>query len=136
MQLNPYLLFNGQCAAAFKFYENCLGGKIEVMMSHAGTPAESQVPANWRDKIIHARLVVGDKVLMGSDAPPDRYEAPKGFSISLGVDSPAEAERIFKALSAKGTVNMPLQKTFFAEGFAMVVDQFGIPWMILSQQPV
>jgi PhnB protein len=136
MQLNPYLLFNGQCAAAFKLYENCLGGKIEVMMSHAGTPAESQVPANWRDKIIHARLVVGDKVLMGSDAPPDRYEAPKGFSISLGVDSPAEAERIFKALSAKGTVNMPLQKTFFAEGFAMVVDQFGIPWMILSQQPV
>ena len=136
MQLNPYLLFNGQCAAAFKYYENCLGGKIEVMMPHAGTPAESQVPANWRDKIIHARMVVGDKVLMGSDAPPDRYEAPKGFSISLDVDSPADAERIFKALSAKGTVNMPLQKTFFAESFAMVVDQFGIPWMILSQQPV
>jgi PhnB protein len=134
MQLNPYLLFNGQCAAAFKFYENCLGGKIEVMMPHAGTPAESQVPANWRDKIIHARIVVGDKVLMGSDAPHDRYEAPKGFSISLEVDSPADAERIFKALSAKGTVNMPLQKTFFAESFAMVVDQFGIPWMILSQQ--
>jgi PhnB protein len=134
MQLNPYLLFNGQCAAAFKFYENCLGGKIEVMMPHAGTPAESQVPANWRDKIIHARILVGDKVLMGSDAPPDRYEAPKGFSISLEVNSPADAERIFKALSAKGTVNMPLQKTFFAESFAMVVDQFGIPWMILSQQ--
>jgi PhnB protein len=136
MQLNPYLLFNGQCAAAFKFYENCLGGKIEVMMPHAGTPAESQVPANWRDKIIHARMVVGDKVLMGSDAPPDRYEAPKGFSISLEVNSPADAERIFKELSAKGTVNMPLQKTFFAESFAMVVDQFGIPWMILSQQSV
>jgi PhnB protein len=133
MQLNPYLLFNGQCAAAFKFYENCLGGKIEVMMPHAGTPAESQVPANWLDKIIHARMVVGDKVLMGSDAPPDRYEAPKGFSISLDVDSPADAERIFKALSAKGTVNMPLQKTFFAESFAMIVDQFGIPWMILCQ---
>jgi PhnB protein len=134
MQLNPYLFFNGQCAAAFKFYENCLGGKIEVMMPHTGTPAESQVPANWRDKIIHARMVVGDKVLMGSDAPPDRYQAPKGFSISLDVDTPADAERIFKALSAKGTVNMPLQKTFFAESFAMVVDQFGIPWMILSQQ--
>src|ERR1700674_391001 len=136
MQLNPYLLFNGQCAAAFKFYENCLGGKIEVMMPHAGTPAESQVPANWRDKIIHARMVVGDKVLMGSDAPPDRYEAPKGFSISLDVDSPADAERIFKALSAKGTLSMPLQKTFFAESFSMLVDQFGIPWMILCQQPV
>jgi PhnB protein len=136
MQLNPYLLFNGNCAEAFKFYENCLRGKIETMMTHAGTPAESQVPPGWLDKIIHARMVVGDRVLMGSDAPPDRYKAPKGFSISLGVDSPAEAERIFKALSAKGTVNMPLQKTFFAESFAMLVDQFGIPWMILCQQPV
>jgi uncharacterized glyoxalase superfamily protein PhnB len=70
MQLNPYLLINGQCEAAFRFYERCLGGKIVAMMPHAGTPAEGQVPPEWRDKIIHARLVVGDQVLMGSDAPP------------------------------------------------------------------
>ncbi|MGZ5226984.1 MAG: VOC family protein, partial [Burkholderiales bacterium] len=69
MQINPYLLFNGQCEAAFKLYERVLGGKIDAMMTHAGTPAEAHVPPEWRNKIIHARLVVGDEVLMGSDAP-------------------------------------------------------------------
>ena len=130
MQLNPYLTFNGQCEAAFKFYEQCLGGKIVAMVTHAGTPAEQQVPAEWRDKIIHARLVVGDEVLMGSDAPPDRYEASKGFSVTVGIDDPAKAERIFNALAEKGTVRMPFQKTFWALGFGMLVDRFGIPWMI------
>ena len=130
MQLNPYLTFNGQCEAAFKFYEQCLGGKIVAMMPHAGTPAEEHVPAEWRNKIIHARLIVGDDVLMGSDAPPDRYEASKGFSVTLGVDNPAEAERVFNALAEKGTVQMPIQETFWAVRFGMLVDRFGIPWMI------
>jgi len=130
MQLNPYLFFNGNCADAFKFYEKCLGGKIVTMMTHEGTPAAEQVPANWREKIIHARLTVGDQVLMGSDAPPDRYAPMKGFGVSFAVDSPADAERIFKALSEKGAVGMPMQQTFFAVRFGMVVDQFGTPWMI------
>ena len=130
MQLNPYLTFNGQCEAAFKFYEQCLGGKIVAMMPHAGTPAEEHVPAEWRNKIIHARLIVGDDVLMGSDAPPDRYEASKGFSVTLGFDNPAEAERVFNALAEKGTVQMPIQETFWAVRFGMLVDRFGIPWMI------
>src|SRR5690242_429402 len=102
MQLNPYLLFNGQCEAAFKFYEKCLSGKIEAMFTHAGSPAEAHVPAEWRNKIMHARLVVGGEVLMGSDAPPDRYEEPKGFSVSLQIKDPAEAERVFHALADKG----------------------------------
>ncbi len=134
MQLNPYLTFNGQCAAAFKFYEECLGGKIEMMMTHAEAPIADQVPAGWRDKIMHARLTVGDKTLMGSDAPPDRYEAAKGFSVSLSVDTPADAERIFKSLSSKGTVQMPIQQTFWAVRFGMLVDQFGIPWMVNCEQ--
>jgi PhnB protein len=71
MQLNPYLTFNGQCETAFKFYEKCLGGKIEAMFRHTGTPAEQHVPPEWRDKIMHARLAVNGQVLMGSDAPPD-----------------------------------------------------------------
>ena len=79
MQLNPYLMFNDQCEAAFKFYEKCLGGKIVAMMPHAGTPAENHVSAQRRDKIMHARLNVGDDVLMGSDTPPDDYEKPRGF---------------------------------------------------------
>lgn len=85
MELNPYLHFNGQCEAAFKFYERCLNGKIVAMMPHAGTPAEQQVPAEWRNKIIHARLAFGDQVLMASDVPPDQYEKPKGFSVTVSV---------------------------------------------------
>jgi PhnB protein len=130
MQLNPYLVFNGQCEAAFKFYERCLGGKIEMMMTHGDSPMAEQVPPEWRNKVMHVRLALSDKVLMGSDAPPDRYEQPKGFSVSVGVDKPTEAERIFNALAQNGTVQMPLQKTFWAERFGMLVDQFGIPWMV------
>ena len=135
MQLNPYLNFNGQCEAAFKFYERCLGGKIEFMLTHGDSPMAQQVPAEWRNKVMHARLVVGDKILMGSDAPPDRYEAPKGFSVSLGIDQPAEAERIFKALAENGTVQMPLQETFWALRFGVLVDRFGIPWMVNCERP-
>ena len=87
-------------------------------------------PPERHNKILHARLVVGDNVSMGSDAPPERYEKPQGFSVTLGVDTPAEAERIFKALSEKGTLHMPLQETFWAVRFGMLVDQFDIPWMI------
>ncbi len=130
MQLNPYLTFNGQCEAAFKFYERCLGGKIMAMIPHAGTPAEQHVPLEWLNKIMHARLTVNDQVLMGSDAPPDRYQQPKGISVSLQIKDPNDADRTFKALSENGTVQMPIQETFWALRFAMFVDQFGIPWMI------
>lgn len=134
MQLSPYLSFNGQCEAAFKFYERSLGGQIEAMMTHEGTPAAGQVPADWRKKILHARLVVGDQALMGSDCPPDRYEKPQGFSVSLDVKTPAEAERLFLALAEGGTVQMQLQQTFWAARFGMVVDRFGTPWMINCSQ--
>jgi PhnB protein len=130
VQLNPYLFFNGQCEEAFKFYADCLGGQIEAMMTHAGTPAEEQVPAEWREKIIHARLTVAGQVLMASDAPPEHYQKPQGFSVSLGISDPAEAERIFNALAESGTVQMPLQQTFWARSFGMCVDRFGVPWMI------
>ncbi|MHB8735765.1 MAG: VOC family protein [Terriglobales bacterium] len=134
MQLNPYLNFNGQCEAAFKFYERVLGGKVEAMMTHAGTPMEAQVPLEWRNKIMHARMTVGDKVLMGSDAPPEHYEPAKGFSVSLSVADPGEAERVFHALAENGTVRMPIQKTFWSARFGMLVDQFGIPWMVNCDQ--
>lgn len=135
MQLNPYLSFSGQCETAFRFYETCLGGKIVAMVTHGETPIADQFPSEWRDKIIHARLMVGDQVLMGADTPPDRYEAPKGFSVTLGIEDPAEAERIFQALEEGGKVCMPLQKTFWAIRFGMLVDKFGIPWMINCEEP-
>ena len=135
MQLNPYLSFNGQCEAAFKFYEQSLGGKIVAMMTYAGSPMEQHTPAEWRNKVMHARLTVGDDVLMGSDAPPGRYEGAKGFSVTLNIDNPADAERIFNALAQDGTVQMPIQETFWARRFGMLVDQFGTPWMINCEKP-
>ncbi|MGH9616676.1 MAG: VOC family protein [Acidobacteriaceae bacterium] len=130
MQVNPYLLFNGNCEAAFKFYEKHLGGKIESMMKHAGTPAEAQTPPEWRDKILHARMTIGGTVVMGSDAPPPNYRTPEGFSMSLNLKDAAEADRIYQALSANGQIRMAIQKTFWATRFAMFTDQFGTPWMI------
>jgi PhnB protein len=130
MQLNPYLTFDGRCEVAFKFYAKVLGGKIEAMMPHKGTPAENHVPAGWAKKILHASLVVGDHVLMGSDAPPERYQAAKGISVTLVFKTRKEGERIFKALAKNGKVEMPFQETFWSSGFGMLVDQFGVPWMI------
>jgi PhnB protein len=130
MQLNPYLFFNGKCEAAFRFYEKVLGGKIVAMMTHEETPIADQVAPEMRKAIIHARLAIGDKVIMGSDSPPDRYDAAKGFSVTVGVEEPAEAERIFAALSKDGTIRMPMEETFWAHRFGMLVDQYGIPWMI------
>jgi PhnB protein len=130
VQLNPYLTFNGNCEAAFTFYQKVLGGKIDAMMTHEAAPPAMQGPPGWQKKIMHARLVIGERVLMGSDAPPDYYEPMKGFSVTLGIDTPAEAERVFNALAEKGTVRMPLEKTFWAERFGMLTDQFGTPWMI------
>src|SRR5947199_2385797 len=111
MLINTYLLFSGQCEAAFKFYEQCLNGKIVAMATHEGSPTAEQVPPEWRNKILHARLTIGDNVLMGSDASADHHEQPKGFSVSVSVNTPEEAERVFHALAENGTVQMPIQKT-------------------------
>ena len=135
MQLNPMLTFNGQCEAAFKFYEQCLGGKIQTMMTWGESPMADQVSSELRDKIIHATLIVGDTALGGGDAPPDGYEEPRGISVTIQIDDTADAERIFRSLSEGGTVTMPLQQTFWAARFGMVVDRFGIPWMINCAQP-
>jgi PhnB protein len=133
--VNAYLMFNGECEAAFKFYEKALGGKIEAVMTFGDSPMSQQMPAEWHNKVMHARMTVGNTVLMGSDPPHDQYEAPKGFSLSIGVKDPAEAERIYNALSEGGKIEMPLQKTFWAAKFGMLVDRFGIPWMINCEQP-
>jgi PhnB protein len=134
MDLSAHVSFDGRCEEAFKYYETHLGGKTEMMMTHAGTPAEGHVPAEWKAKIMHGRIRIGDSLLMGVDAPAGRYEQPKGFSISLRVFTAAGAERAYKALSESGTVQMPMQKTFFAERFGMTVDRFGIPWIVVCEQ--
>ena len=133
MRVNPYLVFNGQCREAFTFYAECLGGKIEAMLPHAGTPAEGHVPPEWREKILHARLGLGEDVIMGSDAPPGHFEQPKGFSVTIQLTDPGEADRIFQRLADGATVTMPIQQTFWATRFGMLLDRFGTPWMVNCQ---
>jgi len=135
MEMNPYLTFDGKCETAFKFYEKVLGGKILMLMRYGESPMADKTPPEAKNRVMHARLVVGDKLLMGSDAPPQMYEPMKGISVTLGVEKPADADRIFNALAENGTVRMPIQETFWAQRFGMLTDQFGTPWMINCEQP-
>ena len=130
MQITPYVSFKGDCEAAFTFYEHCLGAQRGAMFRYGGSPMADQVPADWSDKVMHASLTLGDLTLMGGDVAPDKYEQPKGISLSIQIASTAEAERIFQELARGGTVVMPLEKTFWAARFGMLVDRFGIPWLI------
>lgn len=135
MKLNPYLMFKGNCEAAFKHYHKVLGGKITDLVRFADAPAggasANKETAQW---IMHARLEVGDNVLMGSDAPPEYFEPPQGMSVSLNVDDPQQADKIFAALADGGKQTMPIAETFWATRFGMLVDRFGIPWMINCQK--
>ncbi|MDB5605759.1 MAG: Glyoxalase/bleomycin resistance protein/dioxygenase [Bradyrhizobium sp.] len=130
MQINPYLFYDGNCEAAFKFYEKVLGAKIEAMFRNEEAPESMPSPPERKKKIMHGRISIDGQVLMASDAPPEHFHKPQGFSVSLTVGDPAEAERKFNALCEGGSVNMPFAKTFFSKGFGMCVDQFGIPWMV------
>ena len=130
MQVSTYLSFSGECEAAFKFYEECLDGKLLGIFRYAGSPLADQVPADWQNKVMHCTLTIGEQTLMGADVAPEGYEKPKGFSLSLQMKSTTQAERIFHNLAKDGTVVMPLEKTFWAARFGTLVDRFGIPWQI------
>lgn len=137
MQLNSYLYFDGNCEEAFKFYEKLFGGKIEAMFLHEGSPAANHVPPEWQKKILHARLSIGDNILMASDAPPGRFHKQQGFSISISLTDADKAERIFRSLAENATaVTMPFAETFWAYRFGMLTDRFGIPWMINVEKAI
>ena len=129
MSLNPYLYFDGQCEEAFKFYQKCLGGKITFMMSWEDSPMAGQTPPGWAMKILHAALASDDGLLEGCDAMPGEYKKPQSFCVMLKPKDAAEAERIFRAL-AEG-----MSQTFWALRFGMVVDRFGMPWLINCEKP-
>jgi PhnB protein len=133
MQINSYLSFNGNCGDAFAFYEKLLGGKIQMTMTYKDSPMCDQVPPNMSSQIMHTSMLVDGGILMGADSPPGRYEAPKGLWVSIGLDDAAKGESIFSQLAQGGNVVMAFQKTFWAAGFGMVIDRFGIPWMVNCQ---
>lgn len=130
MQLSPYLIFNGNCAEALKYYEQVLGGKIEGVSTFGGSPAAEHAPPDWTDKVLHATIKIDGNEVMASDAPPGHYRQPQGISVAIGLNDRDRGEEIFNALSKDGTVTMPFQETFWAKGFGMCTDRFGIPWMV------
>ena len=130
MNVNPYVSFDGRCAEAFKFYEETLGGKIVFMSTWGESPMKDDFPPEAQKKVMHATLQLGDYVIMGADPPGEHYHKPEGISISINIKEKAEAERVFNALAAGGKIQMPFQETFWAPGFGMCTDRFGIPWMV------
>ena len=108
MKLNPYLSFDGDCESAFTFYQEVLGGNIGEKMTWADCPEGNEIPSGWEHKIMHMQMSMGDYQIMGADIHPDYFEASKGISLSINVEDPAQAERIFAALSENGTVKISI----------------------------
>jgi PhnB protein len=134
MQLYPNLTFNGQCEEAFQFYEKCLHGRTVFLMTYENAPINLQTPSDWRKKVFHATFALGEFIFSGSDVRPGQYLKPQGFALQFNLKDSAEAERIFKALAENGTIQMPLEETFWALRFGVLADQFGIPWLINCQK--
>ena len=134
MKLDIYLNYGGNCEQAFRFYEQHLGGKITLMMTHGQQPNAASVPANWKSAILHARIEIGKTVLMGADIPPDRFQPMRSAYLTLTVDSAEEAERLYALLGDGGEIFMKMEETFFASRFAMLRDKFGTSWMLLHER--
>lgn len=130
MQVNPHINFKGDCEAAFKFYEQHLGGKILFSLTYGASPMAKDVSPDWGGKIVHSTLKLGDSTITGADSPATHYREPQGFALTFETKEAAEAERAFAALAQGGNVEMPLQETFWALRFGMVTDRFGVPWMV------
>ncbi len=132
MKLDIYLNYRGKCEQAFRFYEQHLGGRITTMMTHGEQPAQADVPENWKKAILHARIEIGNTVLMGADIPG--AEPMRSAYLTLSVGSDEEAERLYELLSEGGQIFMKMGETFFASRFAMLRDKFGTSWMLLHER--
>ena len=134
MQLYTYLNYGGNCRQAFEFYAEHLGGRITMVTTHGEQPGASNVPAEWRDAVLHARIELGETVVMGADIPPDRFQPMRSAYLTLMLDSVDDAERIYALLTDGGQIFMPMEETFFARRFAMLRDRFGTSWMLLHER--
>jgi len=134
MKLHVYLNYGGNCAEAFRFYEQHLGGKITMLTTHGEAPDPSKVPANWKNAVLHARIEIGDAVVMGADIPPDRFQPMRSAYLTILADSAEQAERLYDVLTEGGQIFMKMEETFFASRFAMLRDRFGTSWMLLHER--
>jgi PhnB protein len=130
MKTNLHLVFPGTCREAFAFYEKTFGSKIQMTMTFGEAPAGTPTPPDAKDLILHTAMPLGNIILMGGDAPAGRGEALGGFQVSLESEDEAEVKRVFAALSEGGSVQMPLQKTFWSPLFGMLKDRFGVGWIV------
>ena len=134
--MQPYLSFNGNAGEALAFYAQALGGRVTFSMTFGESPMGAETPAEFKNKVMHASLEARGHTLMASDTPPGMsFEGHKGYSISVQGKDVAEGEQLFKALAAGGKVTMPYAPTFWAAGFGMLVDKFGVPWMVNVENP-
>ncbi len=136
MKLTTYLNYGGNCAEALHFYEQHLGGKIITMQTYADMPEPKNIPPGLEKGIVHARIIIGDTLLMASDGPPDKFQPMRSVYLALSVDSNEEAERLYALLKEGGEIFMPMGETFFAFRFAMLRDKFGTSWMIINERPM
>ncbi len=134
MRLLTYLNYGGNCAEAFRFYEQHLGGKITSIAKHGDVP-DTPMPPEWHDKVLHARMNLGGTELLGADVPPDRFQPMRSAYLTLILDSSPEAERVYALLSDGGQIFMKMEETFFAHRFAMLRDRFGTSWMLIHEKP-
>jgi PhnB protein len=134
LQIQPYLNFDGSCAAAFRFYEKALGGNIVMLQAIGESPMKDQLPPETHGRVMHVHLEVGGGAILGADAQPGQYKAPASFSVSVQLADLDHARRVFTTLGEGGRETMAFQKTFWSPGFGMLVDRFGIPWMVNCTQ--
>ena len=134
MKLYTYLNYGGNCRQAFEFYAEHLGGKITMITTHGELPDPSNVPPNWENAVLHARIEMGDTVLLGADIPPERFQPMRSAYLTLVVDSNEDAERIYALLTEGGEIFMRMEETFYAHRFAMMRDRFGTSWMLLHEK--
>ena len=128
MKLDIYVNYRGTCEQAFRFYQQHLGGKITGMVKHGEQP-NPNIPADWKEKVLHGRIEIGDVVLMGADVPS--AEPMRSAYLTLTLDTEAETERVYALLTDGGEIFMKMEKTHFANRFAMLRDKFGTSWMLL-----
>ncbi len=134
MKLYTYLNYGGNCREAFEFYAEHLGGRITMITTQGELPDSSKVPPERKNAVLHARIEMGDTIILGADIPPDRFQPMRSAYLSLMVDSIDEAERLYALLSEGGQIFMPMEETFFARRFAMLRDRFGTSWMLLHER--
>ena len=134
MKLYTYLNYGGNCRQAFEFYEQHLGGKITFITTHGEMPQSTEVPENWKNAVLHARMDLGETVLLGADVPPERFQPMRSAYLTLMLDSSEHADRVYALLKEGGEIFMKMEETFYAHRFAMLRDRFGTSWMLLHER--